>query len=222
MEATFLPRVPAAWQTRLAVIRDGVPHSVIAGGCLRDLVLTGSPAAAKDVDIFVPLNGNLLRTVKRVIEAFGTYPTFIFDRNDIDRSVSAYGEWNNDLAMVIDFAGDDVCSTGDCAFWSAGPAPAYQVNILTTELPRLITWGDAVTNEFDLGINRIYYDGNAVVETAAFSIDYALKQFTVLTNRNDAEAKRVAKRLRRLKGRYPQFTVNADETIKALMASEEK
>jgi hypothetical protein len=51
----FNKEVPAEWLEVLRVIQSVFPQAVLAGGCLRDLVLGGE---VKDLDVFVPYSNS--------------------------------------------------------------------------------------------------------------------------------------------------------------------
>jgi hypothetical protein len=207
--------IPKRWAEVLSRLHNGgFPEAVIAGGALRDLH-NGKPV--KDVDIWVRSVVDTDLTEMLVEAAMG------YEANDVinlaDLTAAGYDNVRG-LAMVMDFAHyepEDPTKSLMCD--TVIKLPNFQV--MAMDLPYnpdgALSWGYVVTNDFDLGLNRIYWDGvgsvyengDMAVEptmTAAYCIDCVTKRMTVLRCRNEHDLVRIKARIERLKQKYPNYT----------------
>jgi hypothetical protein len=199
--------IPQRWQDVLQRLHaNGFPEAVIAGGALRDLD-HGKPV--KDVDIWVRTVVDTRLTRELVTKAMGYEPLVVlFDRDKVKAGDgSEYEDWNDDLQLVVDYAHEAPRGTD----WDSvvedilDPRPHFQVMAMDMPAARdgALSRGDVITNDFDIGLNRIYYDGVSVYQTAAYCIDSLTKSMTVLRCRNEYELDRIKERIERLKQKYP-------------------
>jgi hypothetical protein len=206
--------IPKRWQEVLHKIQaGGFPEAVIAGGALRDL---HHDMPVKDIDIFVhQCDAGTAITKDLLSKAIGYQPICTaFDRDavaapndqDQDQDEYEYEDWNDDMTLIVDYQHNEPrCGVDDSLICVKDyNEPNFQIMAMdwpTAGQP----WGYKVTNDFDLGFNRIYYDGKNVVMTAAYVVDCEQKTMTCLRCRNDYELERIQKRLVRLQNKYPDY-----------------
>jgi hypothetical protein len=162
----------------------------------------------KDIDIFVhQCDAGTAITRDLLSKAIGYQPICTtFERELVygDDVQDEYEDWNDDMTLVVDYQHNEPpCSVDDSLDISCSE-PNFQ--IMAMDLPVAgQPWGYKVTNDFDLGFNRIYYDGKNVVMTAAYVVDCEQKTMTCLRCRNDYELERIQKRITRLQNKYSDY-----------------
>lgn len=177
-------RIPTLWSDVLSKIQTVFPSAVIAGGALRDL---DNERPIKDVDIFIPV-----QTPDDYTKIYDLFPDAVLSKH------TQYG-----IKAVPDDADRDIW-----AIFNLNRGSLLDGSFISFDLI-ICTEAAADMNSFDINLCQIIYDGHKVVKSNEYIKGQAEKVLKVLNvNRTD----RNARRMERMKAKYPDFTVELYQT----------
>lgn len=184
---------PALWLAILAPIRAAYGSGVIAGGAVRDYHLGFIP---RDIDVFVDVETR--EELVAGIEALGPrFGVAVMTPADLAEYETA-PDWKYEVRGVL----DGWFTTHDRA---PGDWEDNQVHVQIVARPMPGFSGEVLSERFDLGITRSWFDGQ-FGDTPAAAKDRADKTLTLMRWDTDAHVARSVDRARRFIGRYPDFT----------------
>lgn len=180
--------VPARWTEIINKIRRRFPEAVIAGGAIREL-LNGKLDQVKDIDVFVRGNGDD-PTYKMVEDCLGYSGAKLFASGPSAPDGTRYG--NLTVSGMYEFP------------YGHAPEPRPRIQIIVKDWGEMTSqqFVDRLTNNFDIGLCRAWYDGKNIHVTAAYVCDHLGKNLTVFREDEYTPA-----RLGRLTAKYPDHTV---------------
>lgn len=189
-----IPNIPSAYNEALDHIQTAFPEAVIAGGCLRDLILYRQDI--KDIDIMIYGNPKVAAETGEIIENSRLFKDYRFEQ--FKSGLQTYAMNFNDVVNV----------------WNSQPMHDLGCRVQLIMLQCEVN-SESVASRCDFGICRIAYDGCRLFLHDDFLYDLKHEVFTL---RKNSYIESHAKRWLRFKDRFTDFTLGMEGEYQALAA----
>jgi len=165
--------------------REIHPYAVIAGGAVRDYLLTGDPHTCKDIDIFVPLSltSYIMRMARTSVggvsnfrlghdfyigagtnypRALGRKQPISFVASTTPRALSP--DFHSPTNEVFAFVKARPDASGETPLYTSGPVQIIGLNPKVVACSDQREFGEAVVDAFDLNICMSWTDGEKIYD----------------------------------------------------------
>lgn len=192
--------IPARWLEVLRALRsNGFPEAIIAGGALRDIE---HGRDVKDVDIFVRTHGE--KTGDDLAAVFGYVGHALVEIG----TTNEYETWTSSVVAVYDFpnSAPTAAETTDFDDFYLMPVVGPTIQVIVMDV---VEKGDDfaayIMDDFDIGLCKIYHDGDDLWRSVDYLMDVKRKTLTVTKAPSAIALERTKERIERLQKKYPEF-----------------